>query len=85
MVPILTQKLGSDDGWVRWTAVSVLGSMRDKGAIGPLVAMLNDRFRDGQGRYAVRIAASQALKVISDHDFGQDYRSWRDWSEKQSM
>jgi hypothetical protein len=69
----LIECLGSTNESVVWAAVTSLGEMRAREAIGPLVGMLE------QGRLTLDV--SEALKLITGQDFGADLAAWRRWMD----
>ena len=57
-------------------AAEVLGEMKAKEAISPLITAL-------QYEFTVRRAAAKALKAITGQDFGNNAFEWDQWYKKQ--
>ena len=62
--------------WVRSNAIYALGQIKDPNTVGPLVTLTQDE------RIDVRSSAVDALKLITEKDFGYDYAKWNQWWEK---
>jgi hypothetical protein len=69
----LIRALESGYASVRWSAVSILGHIRDRKAVPYLIEAL----QDGN----VRSAAEEALRQVTGEDFGDDYDAWKRWQE----
>ena len=59
---------------VRERAARALGEIRDSRAVEPLIAALQDR-----DSYVLRELAAEALKKITNQDFGENRRAWSKW------
>ena len=69
----LVMALQDSDAHIRYVAASTLGDMGYKGAVGPLIALLND-----EDEWVVQ-AAYEALQQITGEDFGYDPAKWEAW------
>lgn len=66
-----------DEHWiVRYNACAALGRMKDQRAVVPLIEKLDDENQD------VRIMAEEALRQITDQDYGRNKSAWRAWADE---
>lgn len=65
-----------------WTtkqsAAEVLGELKDKRAVGPLIEVLNEKGYNVEWAWP-RVA--EALTKITGENFGTDYEKWKNWQE----
>jgi len=67
--------LKDKDGLVLLYAIAALGEIGDKSAVKPLIAAMKDE--DG----SFRQEAGEALRKLTNQDFGEDYEKWQEWWE----
>jgi HEAT repeat protein len=71
-IGILNEKSSS----LRNTFIGILGSRKDRRAIGPIIKCLKSRNRHEKKK------AAHALKVMTGQDFGDSYKKWNKWWKK---
>jgi len=69
------QLLNDRDEGVRWSAVRILAEIGDERAVVPLIALM-ERGKNITG-------AVNALRAITEQEFGADPRAWREWAALQ--
>lgn len=74
--PLIEMLKHDKDEFIRLSAAKALGDIGDKRAIGPLIEKLKDK------KGHVHFYAIEALKKITDQEFGEDYDKWKQWHKK---
>lgn len=76
IAPLITAATGDEDPDVRMAAATALGQYPRREVFDSLTTALDDR------DYGVSRAARQTLSLITQHDAGDDPRSWRDYANQ---
>lgn len=66
----------TSDKDVRISLLQLLGEIKDKRAIKPLIALLEDAEKD------IKYSASLSLRQLTGQDFGDEHEKWTSWWEK---
>jgi HEAT repeat protein len=76
LIEVLIKALIDSEGYVRLDAAASLGRIGDTKAVQPLVELLKDK------EEIIRWKATEALKKLTNQDFGTDHAAWKAWYEK---